>query len=428
MNFGKPLCIAVYSATLLLITSSASMQAQMKSAPANQAVADLINLSTVGIAGNGGDDTNVLQQGINLSAAMGKPLEVPASPVPYQVGPLTFPSNTTVIFDPGVTVQARPGFGTNDKLLNLYGVSNVHIQGNNTVFLMRKPEYTSGESRHCLDIEGSSGVTVSGISCNGSGGDGLYIGAGPVGYSSNISVSDSTFSDNRRQGMSIISAVNVTISRCNFSGTQGTAPSDGIDIEPNSPGDQLQNILIEDSTTTGNAGNGIAIDPRNLNASSAPVSIQILRNTSSRNVGSGYYVTNQNSGNNGGTGSITVLNSSSSFDGQYGAVASYYNAAGPAVYFQNLNVADPNQSKTTYDNSAISIKRGGGGEGLLGNVYFTNPSVTSTTGTVDHIFSFWDYSYIGFTRVQVQNPITPPSASYASGILQGEQLPTVSIQ
>src|SRR6185437_11942712 len=111
MNFGKPLCIAVYSATLLLITSSASMQAQMKSAPANQAVAYLINLSTVGIAGNGGDDTNVLQQGINLSAAMGKPLEIPASPVPYQVGPLTFPSNTTVIFDPGVTVQARPGFG-----------------------------------------------------------------------------------------------------------------------------------------------------------------------------------------------------------------------------------------------------------------------------------------------------------------------------
>jgi hypothetical protein len=359
---------------------------------------------------------------------MGKPLQVPASAVPYQVGPLSIPSNTTIVFDPGVTVQARPGLGTNDKLLNLYGVSNVHIQGNNTVFLMRKAEYTSGESRHCLDIEGSSNISVASISCNGSGGDGLYIGAGAAGYSSNISVADSTFSDNRRQGMSIISAANVTISHCNFSGTQGTAPSDGIDIEPNAPENRLQNIVIEDSTTTGNAGNGIAFDPRNLNVSSTPVSIQILRNASSKNAGSGYYVTNQNSGSNGATGAITILDSSSSLDGEYGAVASYYDAAGPTVTFQNLDITDPNQSKTNYDNSAISIKRGGGGEGLLGNVYFINPSVTSTTGTVAHTFSFWDYSYIGFTEVQVQNPITPSGATYNSGILQGQQVPTVTIQ
>lgn len=422
MNLRKPLRNAAYSVGVLLITSSANMQAQVASNP------DAINLNTVGIAGVGGDDTSVLQQGINLSAAMGKTLQIPASAVPYQVGPLSIPSNTTITFDPGVTVQARPGFGANDKLLNLYGVSNVHILGNNTVFLMRKAEYTSGESRHCLDIEGSSNISVSSISCNGSGGDGLYIGAGPVGYSSNISVADSTFSGNRRQGMSIISAANVTISHCNFSGTQGTAPSDGIDIEPNISADRLQNIVIEDSTTTGNAGNGIAFDPRNLDISSVPVSIQILRNTSSKNAASGYYVTNQNSGSNGATGSITIVDSSSSFDGQYGAVASYYDAAGPAVTFQNLNVADPNQSRTTYDNSAISIKRGGGGDGLLGNVYFINPSVTSTTGTVAHTFSFWDYSYIGFTQVQVQNPITPPGATYNTGILQGQLLPTVTIQ
>ena len=415
------------SAALSIVVSPTLVHAQKAAPSVNWDQTNAINLVTVGLAGTGGDDTDVIQHAINLSSAMGKPLQIPASAVAYNIGPLTIPSNTAITFDPGVVMQARSGLGSTQKLINIAGVSNVQIKGSQTVFQMRKSEYQSGEYRHCLDIEGSSDINISSISCNSSGGDGLYIGAGASSYSSNISISDSSFTDNRRQGMTIISGVNITITRCSFNATQGTAPADGIDIEPNSPNDRLQNILIQDSTTSGNAGHGVAVDVRNLNASSVPVSIQIQRHSSSKNRGSGYYATNENSGSNGATGSIIITDSSSSLDSQYGAVASFYGASGPALVFQNLNVTDPNQSKTTYDNSAISVKRGGGGQGLIGNVYFLNTSISSTTGTLDTYFSFWDYSYIGFTKVQMLDAASLVGAKRQTGILQGQSVLSVNI-
>lgn len=401
--------------------------APFQNSPVSTDTNAVVNLSSLGSAGTGGDDTDVLQHAINLSSAMGKALQIPATATPYNVGPLTIPSNTTIVLDPGATILARPGFGSSDKLINIVGVSNVKIQGNGAVFQMRKSDYTSGEYRHCLDIEGSSRVEVSGISCNSSGGDGAYIGPGSGMYSSDISITDSTFSDNRRQGMSIISGVNVTVTRCTFKGTTGTEPSAGIDIEPNRASDQLQNILIQDSTTTENAGNGVAIDVRNLTAASVPVSIQINRHTSSSNGKSGYYATNENIGYNGSTGSINIVDSSSTLESQYGAVASFYNASGPALTFTNLNVLNANQSHNTYDNSAISVKRGGGGEGLIGNVSFLNPSIVSTDGKLDTYFSFWDYSNIGFTKVTLANPVTLSGARLGMGLLQGQRVLNISI-
>src|SRR6185437_10542285 len=145
--------------------------------------ANRLNLTAFGPAGLGGDDTEVFQTALNWSATLGQTLEIPASSAPYNIGPLYFPSNTTLVLAAGVVVQARRGFSANQRLLNIVNVKNVHVQGNGAVFRMRKAEYTSGEYRHCLNIEGASDVSVSSISCNDSGGDGVYIGAGSKGYS-----------------------------------------------------------------------------------------------------------------------------------------------------------------------------------------------------------------------------------------------------
>jgi hypothetical protein len=292
---------------------------------------------------------------------------------------------------------------------------------------MRKSEYESGEYRHCLDIEGASDVSVSGISCNDSGGDGVYIGPGAKGYSSNIAITDSTFDNNRRQGLSLISGIGVNVQRCNFTGTTGTAPSDGIDIEPNAPNNVLQNISIQDSTTTGNAGNGFAIDVKNLNSSSAVVSVDVERHSSGKNHLNGYFATNDNSGYNGATGSILVNNSVSSFESLYGAVASFYNASGPTLSFQNLNVQEPNQARGTYNNSAVAVKRGGGGQGLIGNVSFVNTSITDVTGTLDTYFEVVDYSNIGITKVQFVNPGTLSGARLGLGLLAGKLVASVNL-
>ena len=107
-----------------------------------------LNVVAFGPVGLGGDDTEIFQTALNWTAALGQTLEIPASSSAYNVGPLYFPSNTSLVLDAGVVVQARPGFSANQRLLNIVNVKNVHVQGNGAVFRMRKAEYTSGEYRH----------------------------------------------------------------------------------------------------------------------------------------------------------------------------------------------------------------------------------------------------------------------------------------
>ena len=156
-----------------------------------------------------------------------------------------------------MTVTANSGYGTNDHLLNV-NAQNVTIVGagaTTSIFHMLKAQYTSGEWRHCLDIENASNVTVSGISCNDSGGDGVYLRA-----STYVTIEDSIFNNNRRQGSSITGQLNhVYYLRDHFTNTNGTAPQSGIDFEPNVPGDYLLDVNIDDCYTDANAGDGILI-------------------------------------------------------------------------------------------------------------------------------------------------------------------------
>jgi hypothetical protein len=75
--------------------------------------------------------------------------------------------------------------------------------------------------------------------------------------------------------MSVISAIGLTCDNCKFTNTYGTAPGAGIDFEPNQSNQYLQNIVITNSTITGNQGHGVwgyfGLGP----TTSAPVSITV---------------------------------------------------------------------------------------------------------------------------------------------------------
>ena len=391
--------------------------------------ASTVSLLRFGAAGQGSDDSRIFQRALAATAAARKQLEIPASPRPYHVRPLFLPSNADILVDSGVVVEAVSGYGTFEKLLNIVNVSNVSIRGakGHSTFRMLKPEYRDGEYRHCLSIEGASNVYISGISCNDSGGDGLYISDGHQPYSSNITVEDSTFDNNRRQGFSLISGRGIFIRRCSFTNTKGTVPADGIDIEPNTGTNYLEDINIEDSATSGNAGNGFAIDARNLHSSSRPVSVSVRRLKSSHNQASGFFATNENTGKDGGTGLIRVIDSESSMDAQYGAVASFYNSAGPAIRFENLTIIDPNQSRSTYDNAAMAVKRGGGGAGQIGNVFFVRPTIVDKQGNLECYLSLRDYSGIGFSRIRLADPLKLAGARSAKDGLLVQGRPVVKV-
>jgi hypothetical protein len=368
---------------------AATLLAAWQNAPSAPPATHEVNLTDFGQAGIGGDDTKVFQAALKATASAGEILHVRVSSVPYQVQPLYLPSNTKLILDAGVVIQSTSGYGLYSPMINMDNVSNVTINATGSTFQMNKAEYTTGEYRHCTAILGASDVTIQGMTCNDSGGDGIYVAGGSnQSYSYNVTVQDSTFNNNRRDAMSLISGQSIYFRRCHFTNTNGTPMEDGIDIEPNTPTDRLVDIHIEDSETDGNHGDGFNISLGSLTASSPPVDITVLRHHSGFNAGSGFSASYEANGNVPGVaGTIMIDSGRSERNGTYGAVTSFYNGSGPVVTFRNLHVADVNQSRTTYDNAAIAVKRGGGGIGPIGNVFFLNPTIIDTTGKLDYYFT-----------------------------------------
>jgi hypothetical protein len=374
-----------------------------------------------GNAGFGGDDTNVLQTALNNTAANGQTLEIPAGG--YNINPVSFPANSNVFVDTGVTVTANSGYGDGVRMLNISS-SNVTITGASaavSVFHMRKAEYTSGEQRHCLNIADASNVTINGISCNDSGGDGLY-----VSYSTNVTVQDSVFDNNRRQGSSIVGGVNhIHYLRDHFTNTNGTAPQSGIDIEPNGPKDFLLDVRIEDSYTDGNAGDGLMVSTWLMNSTSQPISVTVSGHHSTGNARYGYI--GQNNDPSNAPGSILIKDSFSDQSGSYGAAGYFYEANGAALTFQNLTVTNPHaRGPSVYgDNAAVGVVRGGNTQkpaGMLpiGNVQFINVNIMISDGKSDHYFNFLDDSGKGVTNVQfIPGTLSGATQAPPNGLLNG---------
>ena len=364
----------------------------------------------------------MFQTALNNTAANGQTLEIPAGK--YNINPLSFPSNTNVFVDAGVTVTANSGYADGVMMLNVHS-SNVKITGAGaavSVFHMLKAEYTSGEQRHCLDIQNASNVTISGISCNDSGGDGVYL-----RQASNVTIEDCVFDNNRRQGSSITGQVNhILYLRDHFTNTTGTAPQSGIDIEPNSPGDFLLDINIQDSYTDGNAGDGLMVSAWLMNSTSQPISITVLRHHSTGNQRYGYVGINGDPSN--APGAILIQDSFSDQSGSGGAAGRFYAANGASLTFQNLTVTNPhvNGPDPSYgDSGAVELVRGGGGTVPLGNVHFLNINVNITNGKSDHYFYFNDGSNIGIVttgsnRVQfVPGTLSGATQVPTNGLVQG---------
>ena len=384
--------------------------------PPNTAPANAVSLLHFGNAGFGGDDTHVFQTALDFTAANGQTLEIPAGG--YNINPISFPANSKVFVDAGVTVTANSGYADGTTMLNISS-SNVTITGASaavSVFHMRKSEYTSGEHRHCLNIANASNVTISGISCNDSGGDGVYLRS-----ATNVTIQDSIFNNNRRQGSSIIGQVNhILYLRDHFTNTSGTAPQSGIDIEPNQPADFLLDVKIQDCYTDGNSGDGLMVSTWLMNSTSQPISITVSGHHSTGNARYGYI--GQNNDPSNAPGSILIKDSFSDQSGSYGAAGYFYEADGAALIFQNLTVTNPHsRGPSVYgDSAAVAVVRGGGGARPLGNVHFLNVNIDITDGKTDRYFYFHDGGGNGVTNVQfIPGTLSGATQAPPNGLLNG---------
>ena len=225
------------------------------------------------------DSTDPLQAALRSGA---KTLIIPYMGEPWIVRPVQLASSQELLLEPGVLILAKRGEfqGTGDSLFSAVGQSNVVIRGYGACLRMhkrdyQKPPYKPAEWRMGIALRGCRHVLIEGLRVEGSGGDGFYIdGGGTQDWSEDITLRNCAAYDNHRQGVSVISAVNLLIENCLFSNTWGTAPEAGIDLEPDTENQRLVNCAIRNSLFENNNGNQILVHLSPLTSNSHPVSIR----------------------------------------------------------------------------------------------------------------------------------------------------------
>ena len=224
------------------------------------------------------DATECLQAAINSNASV---LVVPYMGVPWIIRPVKLRSNLEIRFEPGVVVRAKKDEfkGKGDSLFTAVNCENITLTGYGARLCMNKADYQSdayeaAEWRMCLDFMGCSKICIEGLSLEDSGGDGIYLGATKEQpWCADVTIRNVVCSNHHRQGISVISAVNLLIENCTLTGTSGTAPQAGIDLEPNGENEKMTNVVVRNCTMANNAGAGILVYLKPMRSTTEPVSI-----------------------------------------------------------------------------------------------------------------------------------------------------------
>jgi len=228
------------------------------------------------------DATECLQNAINSGAAK---VIVDNTGSDWIINkPIKLAANQTIVFADGVVVQAKEDcfHGKNDSLFVASGLSNIEMIGEGKAVLrMRKEDYqdatryTKAEWRMGISLHDVTNFTMRNLTVANTGGDGLYVGATANGACKNILVEDCIFDSNNRQGISVISVDGFMVRNSQFINTDGTNPQAGIDFEPNHPGQQLTNCVMENCLFADNTGGGVDIYAVHLDGNTPPISIII---------------------------------------------------------------------------------------------------------------------------------------------------------
>lgn len=224
-----------------------------------------IDVRGKGAVGDGvTDDTAAFQAAIDALPASGGTVHVAAGD--YRIDAtrsVRLRSHAALVLDEGAVLRALPNASERSQVILIDGVQGVSVTGGLIKGERDTHQGTTGEWGHGIYIHGASSVDIRGVTISGCWGDGICIGAiratgMPVRVSSDIRIQRVACTGNRRQGLSIGPSSNVTVTDCEFSGTQGTAPSAGIDIEPEAP-QQASGVVIQRCKLLNNHGPGIQV-------------------------------------------------------------------------------------------------------------------------------------------------------------------------
>jgi hypothetical protein len=246
-------------ALLLLPLESAAQPSTLKGCAPAPTSPLTINVKDTGAKGDGQtDDTAALQRAIDAVGGKGGTVFVPdGSYMVNAVGAkqLSLKSAMTLKLSAGATLKAIPNAEQNYSILTISAVSDVAVVGGTLLGDRDEHQGSTGEwGMGIMIMEGAERITIDRVTSRKMWGDGFYVGSGK-----HVTLCSVVADHNRRQGLSIIHAHDVTVTDSVFSNTRGTDPSAGIDLEPDQADQTITKVLIRRSKFLRNAGPGILI-------------------------------------------------------------------------------------------------------------------------------------------------------------------------
>lgn len=206
------------------------------------------------------DYTKYLQTAIDRN----EDLVFPDFPIMISPRGLKLKRNSRLFFLKGSQLIIKPNSLTNYQALLIDGVSNVEIYFASIKGDRFRHKGSDGQWGMGIWINNSQNISIYGTKVVECWGDGIYIGNRNRHTSSNILIDGGIFDNNRRNGISIISGKNITVKNSLLSNANGQNPRSGIDIEPNTNADILEEITLDGITTFNNGIHGIIVSLGNL--------------------------------------------------------------------------------------------------------------------------------------------------------------------
>lgn len=220
----------------------------------------LNDVTDFGATGDGAtDDTSALNDAIAAAHAQGGGVVcVPAGTYLIDViNPVELLDDVTLFLADGATLQAIPTDSSYSAVLDISDVTNVAVIGGAIVGEREGHLGAGGEWGHGIRVLGAHQVRIADIAVSDCWGDGIYVGSSTQSCPDGVLIEEFLLDNNRRQGISVICATDLTVRNGTASNTHGTRPESGMDLEPNEVTEVLRDVLIEDFHTEYNAAYGI---------------------------------------------------------------------------------------------------------------------------------------------------------------------------
>lgn len=300
------------------------------------------------------DYTVFLQEGVNQH----RDIIFPDFPVLINENGLTLKSDTKVYFPPNSKLIMEPNRANGYEMLAIKNVKNIYIYYPNIEGDKNKHLDSTGEWGFGISIKQSTNITVKYAVITLCQGDGIYIGGSSV-PSRNITISSCLVDNNRRNGLSITSGININIDSCVFSNSNGTGPRAGIDIEANNNNNEIDSINISNTITFNNERSGLLINLVNLKKGEKikNTDIKILNHTDDgSDYGMGLWLASKKKGGKRLQGNISIINSNW-INNRIGGLRYFENDINNVnILFKNLKIYNKNNPNSLDIQQIESIK------------------------------------------------------------------------